>query len=126
MQTLARLGKAILTNVGLLLLLTLIIVSLYGIWTVAAFASSAFWSGALGILIAIFSMAGGWLSTRSVPYQYGASAGTDDIHARGRQARLDSARNESYLIRMGSAGIFMLLLSSILSIIVGSSDLHLR
>ena len=120
MQTLARLGKAILTNVGLLLLLTLASISLRGTWTVAAFASSAFWIGALGILVAIFSMMGGWLSTRSVPYQYGASAGTDDIHARGRQARLDTARNESYLIRMGSAGVFMLLLSTILSNWVGS------
>ena len=120
MQTLARLGKAILTNVGLLLLLTFIFVSLNGIWTVAAIARSAFWSGSLGLLIAVFSMMGGWLSTRSVPYQYGASAGTDDIHTRGRQARLDSARNESFLIRMGSAGVFMLLLSTILSNMVGS------
>jgi len=119
-QTLARLGKAILTNVGLLLLLTFVLISLNGIWTIATFASSAFWSGALGLLIAIFSTMGGWLSTRSVPYQYGASAGTDDIHTRGRQVRLDSARNESFLIRMGSAGIFMLLLSSILSNVVGS------
>lgn len=110
-----RLGKAILTNMGLLLLLTLLFMAIQGNWSLASFSDATFWSGALAIVVGLLSLAGGWFSTRSFPYQYGASAGLDDVSKRARQTADETHQNAGFFVRMGAAGLIMMMLSALFS-----------
>jgi len=109
------LGKAILTNLGLLLLLTLLFMAFQGNWSSVGFGDAASLSGMLGITAGFLSLAGSWFSTRSFPYQYGSSAGIDDIATRAQQATDESKHSQGFFLRMGAAGLIMVMLAAFFS-----------
>lgn len=106
---------AIVKNLAILIGLAAVILALSGNWTREGIAKAAFWSGTLGILEGVFSLAGGWRSTGSFSYQYGASATEEKAGDRASAVRDVNATNAGHIIIMGTASIIMLVVSEIIS-----------
>jgi len=106
---------AILKSLAILIGLAAVILVIGGNWTREGIARAAFWSGTLGILEGVFSLAGGWLSTGSFNYQYGASAAEEKAGDRASAVRDVNATNAGHIIIIGTASIIMLMVSEVIS-----------
>ncbi|MDF1499002.1 MAG: hypothetical protein P1P76_00810 [Anaerolineales bacterium] len=70
-----------------------------------------FLGGAISILFGLILLAGGWGSTKSFSYQYGSSAGPDDLRERARHTFLDLLALYDLTAQIWLAGTILILLS---------------
>jgi len=114
-NALLKFAGQIAMNLAILFGIALVFVAVGGEWTLKAFGRAAFWSGGLGLVEGFISMMGGWLSTSSFPFQYGASATEETGAERAKAAQDVKIRGEGHVIVIGSAGIIMIILSAVLA-----------
>jgi len=72
------------------------------------------WAGVAAIVFGIFSLIGGWRGRTSFPYQYGRSAGEEDILERTRRDLKDTGQSYAFLVLMAVVGIVSIALGTLI------------
>jgi hypothetical protein len=107
------LGTVILTDLGIFAAMAL--VCWVGGWRTARDYANALWLiGAGSVALGALSVIGNWGVTRSFSYQYGQSAGQQDIPGRTRQAMADLGSSYWFSLVTAAVGILSIAFATLI------------